>query len=798
MIRIRSRTRHVFGVCVAVVLLSAMLPVAPAAADVLAVIYVDPVNGHDSTGGGSAADPFKTITHAMTYSAAGTTIYLEPGTYAAVNENYPVTLKPGVEIVGIEGASETILDAAGSSQVLYILNPTEGTGLSGVTVTNGLTAGWAAGIGIYQDANAPAVQGEPAIIDCIVEGNTAGEGGGGIMMEAIDAAHAISPFIAGCEIVANAAGSDSPGGGILVLQHATPDIWDCTIDGNGAGYGGGVYAGRAYIARCGISNNDATQGGGIMIGGESELSDSSIIGNTAVENGGGLCLNDALGVFFVQRTLIAQNSSGGYGGGVEVRGAQAAVLENAVIAGNSAAYNGGALYAQPGVVEVALDGCTIADNISPSFFDGIYLDSGVHMTVSNSVITHNASGTDDSQDVLLAGTASHTISYSLVQDSDVTGSNLIHGSPEFIDRAAGDYELEAGSWCIDSGDPASTLYDDFYGRPRPEDAYGDGSARVDMGAFERPMMAVDRIAGDNRYETAGVMAQWREWPGTTAVLASGMGFADALSGSGLAGAYEGPLLLTAKDSVPGIVFDALQDAGISDVVIVGGTGVVSNAVKTQLEAEGYGVTRVAGANRYETAAAVAEEIATIMGPAFAEVAFLARGDDFADALAASPIAYAQALPVLLTATGSLPDATRGAITDLGIAEVIVVGGTSAVSQPVEDAVEAMPSVDAGRIAGGNRYATAVMVAEFGVDAELVTWNQVGIATGTNYPDALAGGALCGVRGGVLLLTQPTALPAVTRDTLVANKADVVYAEVYGGTSAVTESVRQAVESALGW
>jgi len=131
-----------------------------------------------------------------------------------------------------------------------------------------------------------------------------------------------------------------------------------------------------------------------------------------------------------------------------------------------------------------------------------------------------------------------------------------------------------------------------------------------MGAYERPNPHVSRIAGSTRYETAGIMAQWREWPGRTAVLASGELFPDALSGSGLAGAYGGPLLLTTKASCPVSCSTPSRTSARPMLSSSGGLASVSENVASQLRAQGYAVRRVAGANRYATAALIAKRSRT--------------------------------------------------------------------------------------------------------------------------------------------------------------------------------------------
>ncbi|MDP2401771.1 MAG: cell wall-binding repeat-containing protein, partial [Actinomycetota bacterium] len=119
--------------------------------------------------------------------------------------------------------------------------------------------------------------------------------------------------------------------------------------------------------------------------------------------------------------------------------------------------------------------------------------------------------------------------------------------------------------------------------------------------------AVERYAGDDRYETAAEIATAMDdevGVGTTAYIVNGNAWADALAVAPVAAWDAAPVLMTMTGSVPGATMDWLADNGITDVVIVGGESVVSSAVFTALDTL-YDVERVFGPNRYETAKEVA-------------------------------------------------------------------------------------------------------------------------------------------------------------------------------------------------
>lgn len=312
-----------------------------------------------------------------------------------------------------------------------------------------------------------------------------------------------------------------------------------------------------------------------------------------------------------------------------------------------------------------------------------------------------------------------------------------------------------------------------------------------------------RVSGSNRYDTAARISASAFATGSAdaVVIATGENFPDALCAAGLAGAVKGPVLLTRKDALPSsLMTEALrvtQGATTRTAHLIGSGSVVASSVADQLAAAGFVVERHFGADRYATAADVAAAIESIEGTGFAHTAFVARGDTFPDALAVGPFAYSQGFPILLTRSGDLPAVTSGTITALGITDVVIPGSASAVSTGVADALDALTGVNTPVRAGGaTRYDTAIAVVEHAMAQGWGDASYIGVATGRNYPDALAGGPVAGASHGVMLLTDPDVLSAQTAAFLTAHKAEVGSCVVYGGTTAVTEPVRDAIAALL--
>ena len=225
---------------------------------------------------------------------------------------------------------------------------------------------------------------------------------------------------------------------------------------------------------------------------------------------------------------------------------------------------------------------------------------------------------------------------------------------------------------------------------------------------------VFRLAGADRYATASAVAAQnhndRSPAGTgltdepAALLASGTGFTDAVAAGPLAaGGGEGPplfpLLLTRPGDVPQATLDALADAQVRRVVVLGGPAAVDPAVDAQLAQAGYVVERLAGANRYETAALVADRALDLglVDPARFTVA---RGDTFPDALTAGSV-RSEAVLLVDPRQTTLPAATEALVADLADVSLraTVVGGTTAVPEVLLDEVR---RVSAGPGLPGNR------------------------------------------------------------------------------------------------
>lgn len=327
---------------------------------------------------------------------------------------------------------------------------------------------------------------------------------------------------------------------------------------------------------------------------------------------------------------------------------------------------------------------------------------------------------------------------------------------------------------------------------KPIFGYGDFTIEWSVSTASGDGQVV-RVWGGDRFATA-VNASERTFSSGSSrdvVLASGTSFADSLAACGLAGALGCPLLLTQAAVLPAVVAAEASRLGVDDVHIVGGVSAVSAAVQSALVRTGYEVFRYQGADRYSTAATVAQAVIGL-SPSAPQRAFVARGDLFADALVVSPLAYSQGYPVLLTRSDALSDPTAGIIATGGFEEIIIAGRETAVSAAVAARIGSlMPDPDSvARLGGADRYATAVLIADYGIAHFWALPDYTGVASGVNFPDAVCGGAALGAQGGVLVLTTPSALGLSAREFIsrMAGLGLVDHALVFGGTSALSARV----------
>lgn len=197
----------------------------------------------------------------------------------------------------------------------------------------------------------------------------------------------------------------------------------------------------------------------------------------------------------------------------------------------------------------------------------------------------------------------------------------------------------------------------------------------------------ERIGGANRYETAVQVAEKLGSSNGRVILASGEDFPDALAISPYAGITKTPILLTRKQSMPDVTkaeaLSLLSKGWTTQTIVVGGESVIPSTTLQGIP----GVTRIAGDNRYDTAAKIywfAEDVFN------KDSAYFSTGLDFPDGLVAGALAAKQKAPIFLANNNGLSPITYSALLDLSSAASIkgyLIGSSAVLSDKVRKMVE---------------------------------------------------------------------------------------------------------------
>ncbi|WP_059350064.1 alpha amylase N-terminal ig-like domain-containing protein [Bacillus coahuilensis] len=291
---------------------------------------------------------------------------------------------------------------------------------------------------------------------------------------------------------------------------------------------------------------------------------------------------------------------------------------------------------------------------------------------------------------------------------------------------------------------------------------------------ETPETQIERLSGDDRYETAVEVSKKGFESSETVILARGDHFADALAGTPLAAKYDAPILLTDSKKLTPATKAEIERLGAKKVVILGGNIAVSTYIRYTLEGMDLEVTRVNGENRYETAAF----ISALVDPS-PEKAIVVNGWNFPDAISIAPYAAENMYPILLTDPNQLPEETMAALK--GVKQTVVIGGEKVVSK---DVMKKLPSPK--RVSGDDRYSTAAKVA-----TTLNPSDTIFIATGTNFADALTCSVLAAHEDATILLVKKDSIPSATTSAIQTLKGKDF--TILGGKSAVSQKVEDGLK-----
>jgi putative cell wall-binding protein len=332
-----------------------------------------------------------------------------------------------------------------------------------------------------------------------------------------------------------------------------------------------------------------------------------------------------------------------------------------------------------------------------------------------------------------------------------------------------------------------------------------GGARAALTGYDLnvgpPSLTVTRLGGANRYDTAAQISRYLfppastlnpdsapDSPPDTVWIANGDEFPDALSAGPAAAMQGAPILLVSQSKIPGATRAELLRLHPSRIVVVGGIGVISPQVFTELGTMGATV-RLGGTDRYETSRLVVREGFLTEGTANpapgAYTSILANGSNYPDALAAGPAAVNLLGPVILVrgSDGAVDEPTKQLLHDLATERVYLAGGTGSIRASFEGSLASSGDYSiVARLGGTDRYATSVAINARAFEL----YDRVFLATGTGFADAVAGAPVAAMLGAPIVLNPQNCLS----DGVWARFPNLNSVILLGGTASLSAEVEQ--------
>lgn len=307
-----------------------------------------------------------------------------------------------------------------------------------------------------------------------------------------------------------------------------------------------------------------------------------------------------------------------------------------------------------------------------------------------------------------------------------------------------------------------------------------------------------RIWGDTQFTTARAVAE-EMYSGTVqaVILASGNGYADALSASVLAHKLNAPILLVDKTvASSNDAFDFIKNhlAKAGRVYLIGGNAVINDGFVTQLNSLGYpNITRIGGVDRYDTNMQIVNQLDVPEGTPIV----VASGETYPDALSISSTAAHNGWPILLFRGDTMPWQVQDFLSSDKPEKVYIAGGPGVVSQAIENSLSLYtPKPEIFRLYGNDRYETCNQIdSKFSAKP-----SNLYLTSGENFADALAGSVLAAQDGSPLVLVNPTLanLPSPIANYVSEIHQNGVNPKVLmlGGQRAVPDSLSEKVMSIL--
>lgn len=281
----------------------------------------------------------------------------------------------------------------------------------------------------------------------------------------------------------------------------------------------------------------------------------------------------------------------------------------------------------------------------------------------------------------------------------------------------------------------------------------------------------------------------------TIILCNGFDYPDALSSAPLTHLYNAPILLTEKDKLNNKTEAQLKKLGIKKVVMVGGTGVVSQNVENKLKSMGITTERIAGKDRYQTSLEIAKKVASNHD---IDAVHVVSGHNFSDALTVAPVSASWMQPMVL-----VPQGENKAISDVeGLEEFLsyweekcpkvnkygndLIKYTYGNKKDVSDNIlNRLKSVDRAGYTESRLLNNILIIDDKLFRGDFGSANNVIFASGKDFPDALTGSALAGKLGAIIMYEG-----TVGEDVKKLNEK--IYFDIYKYLNDVTSGFRNNV------
>ncbi|MFL0270043.1 leucine-rich repeat protein [Candidatus Clostridium radicumherbarum] len=293
-------------------------------------------------------------------------------------------------------------------------------------------------------------------------------------------------------------------------------------------------------------------------------------------------------------------------------------------------------------------------------------------------------------------------------------------------------------------------------------AIGKGAATITVKTIEGGYIAncivnvVDRnievlsLIGSSRYDTAVKLSQSQFSTTDTIIIVNGGAMADGLGATPLAKYKNAPLLLTETNSLTDSTINEIKRLKAKKAIIVGGTGVVSDNVKFEIQALGLTVERISGSDRYSTSLEVAKYIDKNCYNVSKIV--ISNGYGEADALSIAPAAGRDNMPIILVEKDNISTATYSWLSSKNIENAYIIGGTGVVSNNVLNSIDVIVSGDIrnNRLGGKNRFETNSLVIDKFYGSVI---DKTYIAKGYELIDALSAGSIAAINTSPVVLSD---------------------------------------------